>query len=550
MSNASLKHIWLLTAFCGFLFLAGNNAVPLTNPDEVFYSLTAREMSAKGDWLTPYIFNQPQFEKPIFIYWLLNAAVNIFGPTPFAARFFPAVFALLGVLAVYGLGVIGFRDERRAFWSAVSLASAAFYFAMAKTVFTDMVFAVFILYSLLSFYVAFDRPHRKKEGILGFYFFAALAVLTKGPLGLMVPELTVLLFLMYRRQMDWLREPWIGVGFFLGAAVALPWYVYMTTTYGNAFIHEFFYNDHWRRWIEAEHRSNDHWFFYLLTMLAGMFPWTPFVAVGLAGLYRRLKGQSMPFDHFLISWVLVVFVVFQGAHSKLASYILPVFPALALIAGGVIGRYLIDESKEGALKKILLGTAALPALLGIAVVALKHLYQAYLPSPLPAYFLSALLITWAGVIAVLALKSRTREALAVLAAIGVPFLIGMLLVARDITPYVSSYSAAQYVPHGDVHKTTLLCNKPEARGLRYYTGQDIAVMNINGGNYFSPHPIPILDTMDKVRDFLQARKKTYAVLRKGAYADIRSLDQGLFRTTLLGHCGAHYVLMIEYLGNP
>ncbi len=456
---------------------------------------------------------------------------------------------MLGVLGVYALGFLGFRDERRAFWSALALAGAAFYFAMAKTVFTDMVFAVFILYGLLCFYIAFDRPARKKEGILGFYFFAALAVLTKGPLGLMVPELVVLLFLMYRGQMRWLRDRWVIFGFFLCLALAMPWYVWMTVKYGNAFIHEFFINDHWRRWIEAEHKSNDRWFFYPVTMLAGMFPWTPFVAIGLAGLYRRLRAGAVVFDYFLVSWVVAVFIVFQCAHSKLASYVLPVFPALALIAGNAVGRYLADDDTQGVMKKILLAMAALPALLGVALVALKHVTQAYLPSPLPAYFLSALLITWGGIIAVLTLKDRTKEALAVLTAIGTPFLVGMLLVSHDMTPYISSYSAAQYVPHDNVVKTTLLCGKPQARGLRYYTGQDIAVMDINGSNYFSPHPIPILNTLDKVREFLRGQKRTYAVLKKGAYAQIRSLDQGRFRTTLLGHCGADYILTIEYLGN-
>src|SRR3989338_575734 len=156
-----MKQIWILSALCVFLYLAGNASVSLTDPDEVFYSLTAREMSAKGDALTPYIFNQPQFEKPIFIYWLLNAASALLGPTPFAARFFPAVFAWLGVLGLYFLARLGFKDESRAFWSAVALATAGFYFALAKTVFTDIVFSVFILYSLLSFYYAFDQPGRK-----------------------------------------------------------------------------------------------------------------------------------------------------------------------------------------------------------------------------------------------------------------------------------------------------------------------------------------------------------------------------------------------------
>ncbi len=548
MRDVSLRHIWILSALCGFLYFVGNASVPLTDPDEVFYSLTAREMSVRGDGLTPYIFNQPQFEKPIFIFWLLNTACALFGPTPFAARFFPAVFAWLGVLGLYFLARLGFKDESRAFWSAVALATAGFYFALAKTVFTDMVFSVFILYSLLSFYYAFDRPGRKKEGVLGFYFFAALAVLTKGPLGLLIPGAAVILFLMYRGQLYWLCDRCVVAGFLLCLAVALPWYVFMFTKYGNAFVHEFFINDHWRRLIEAEHKGNDRWFFYPATILGGMFPWTFFVAAGFSGIYRRLKDRPGVFDHFLLSWFLAVFVIFQCAHSKLSSYILPVFPVLALLAGDVIGRY-APAGRQRGVRVMLLVMAGLFALLGMAFLAFRPLYQSYVPSPLPGYFLSALLITWGGCIATLVLKERLKEALSVLAFIGAPFLIALFLLRHDIEPYVSSYSAAQYLPRPEGHKTTILCGKSRARGLRFYTGQDIAVMDINGNNYFSPHPIPILNTLDKVKEFLREQKRTYAVLKKGAYNTVSTLDPAHFKVTLLGRCGLEYVLTVEYLGN-
>ncbi|MBI3314589.1 MAG: glycosyltransferase family 39 protein [Candidatus Omnitrophica bacterium] len=542
MRDISLRHIWILSVLCGFLYFAGNSSLSLTDPDEVFYSLTAREMSAKGDALTPTIFDQPQFEKPVLIYWLLNIASAFFGPTPFAARFFPAVFAGLGVLGLYFLACLGFKDEQRAFWSAVALATAGFYFALAKTVFTDMVFSVFILYSLLFFYYAFDQPGRIREGILGFYFFAALAALTKGPLGLLIPGLAATLFLTYRGQLHWLRDRRVMTGFLLCLALVLPWYVFMAAQYGNAFIHEFFINDHWRRLIEAEHKGNDRWFFYPATILGGMFPWTFFVAAGFSGIYRRLKDRPGVFDHFLLSWFLVVFVIFQCAHSKLSSYILPVFPVLALLAGDVIGR-------QRGIRVMLLVMAGLFALLGMAFLACRHLYQPYVPSPLPGYFLSALFITWGGCIATLVLKEKLKRALSVLALIGVPFLIALFLLRYDIEPYVSSYSAAQYLPREGVYKTTILSSKPWARGLRFYTGQDIAVMDINGSNYFSPHPIPILNTLDKVKGFLREQKRTYAVLKKGAYNTLSTLDPAHFKVALLGRCGLEYVLTVEYLGN-
>src|SRR5271170_5903744 len=97
MRSFYLKRISVLFLICGALFLFGNNLFSLTDPDEVFYSLTAHEMAAKNEWTTPYIFGQPQFEKPPLTYWFLEMAFKTWGESPFTALFFPAIFATLGV---------------------------------------------------------------------------------------------------------------------------------------------------------------------------------------------------------------------------------------------------------------------------------------------------------------------------------------------------------------------------------------------------------------------------------------------------------------------
>ena len=543
-----VKRVLTLLILSYIFFFCGNSMVSLTDPDEVFYSLTAREMTAHNDWLTPYIFNQPQFEKPIFAYWLLKIAFNAFGSTPFAARFFPAVFATMGVLAVYALGLLGFKQERRAFWSALVLGTSAFYIAMGKTVFTDMIFSVFILYALLSFYLAFFNLESKRLGIVGFYFFSALAVLTKGPLGLAIPELTVILFLLYRGQMNFLKDRWVIIGFILCFLTAAPWYIWMITKYGQPFIHEFFYNDHWRRWLEAEHKSNDHWFFYPVTMLAGMFPWTLFLAAGLIGLYKKSRQGISTFDHFILSWILIVFIVFQSAHSKLASYILPIFPALAFLAGDFIEEQLSYPGLQKKIKIFLSVMAGLVFLFGTAVFLAYPAYKKYLDSMAAVYFLSGMLITWAGILITLVLKDKIILGLGFLGTSFLPLVLAAYFVRADIEPYISSFEASQYLPHAPV-KTILLSSKPYARGLRYYTGEDIAVLDINGSNYFSPHPIPILNTMDKLTEFLQAQRFTYAVVKKGAYKILTALPADAFRVTPVKTVGYNYILTIESLSN-
>lgn len=544
---SSLKHVLILLILSYAFFFFGNSFLSLTDPDEVFYSLTAKEMAEHNTWMVPYIFDQPQFEKPIFTYWMLRLAFDWWGQTPFVARFFPALFATLGVLAVYCLGLLGFNDRRKAFWSAVVIASSALFAGMAKTVFTDTIFTVFILLSLLSFYWAYVGKGRKAIGILLFFAFGGLATLTKGPLGMAIPAGTVILFLMYRGQLNFLRDASVLAGLLLCLAIALPWYMDTYHAYGQAFIQEFFYNDHWRRLLEAEHKGNDRWFFYPLTMIMGLFPWSLFFIAALAGLYNRLREGVDTFGHFLLSWIIVTLLVFQPAHSKLASYILPLFPALALLTGGFL-KESETPARVARLKMFLGGMAAFFGCLGIGVVLAYGVYAKYLSSMLPVYFLSALLIALAAALVIFILRDKITHALAALTLSLMPFLWTAFLIKGDLEPYVSSAEACNYIPHDHGMENRILASKPYARGVRYYTGHEVAVMNINGGNYFSAHPVPIISKLDQLADLLRSQGTTYGVLKKGAYRDVTEhLPAGHFKTTLLKQVGYNYVVKIESL---
>ena len=130
-----MRNVILLIVLGAVFLFMGNNVLPLTNPDEVFYVETAKEMAQRGTWTTPYIFDQPQFEKPVLTYDFIRVGFLMFGDTPFAGRFFPAVFGLLGVLAAYFLARWVHRDERKALLGAVVLMTSALYFGLSRTLF-------------------------------------------------------------------------------------------------------------------------------------------------------------------------------------------------------------------------------------------------------------------------------------------------------------------------------------------------------------------------------------------------------------------------------
>jgi len=274
MSKENLRHILVLLGLAYVFFILGNGILSLTSPDEVFYAQTAKEMARHNSWMTPYLFDAPQFEKPILLYWFLRIGLLIFSNPYFGARFFPALFAALGVVAVYFLSLLGFKNEKKAFISALVLMSCGLYIGLARTVFTDMIFSVFILFSLLSFYWGYIRQARKGPGVLLFFIFSGLAVLTKGPLGFLIPFLIVSVFLLIKREAKFLFCKYSLWGIFIFIGISFPWYLLMIKKYGSGFIYEFFYNDHIRRLIEAEHIGNDKWYFYPFSIIGCMFPWS------------------------------------------------------------------------------------------------------------------------------------------------------------------------------------------------------------------------------------------------------------------------------------
>ena len=147
------------------LFFWGNAALPVTSPVEVNYAQTAKEMLAAGNYLSPQIYGNYWYDKPIFFYWELIAAFSVFGVTDFAARFFPALFASAGLLLTYALAR-RLYDARTAFWSVVILGSCVLYGFLAKLILTDLTLFVFFGGTLGAFCLGY------REGRRGYFYLA------------------------------------------------------------------------------------------------------------------------------------------------------------------------------------------------------------------------------------------------------------------------------------------------------------------------------------------------------------------------------------------
>jgi 4-amino-4-deoxy-L-arabinose transferase-like glycosyltransferase len=550
--NKHLKPILILILLSYLFLMLGNGILSLTNPDEVFYGLTAKEMSQQHTWMTPYIFGQPQFEKPIFLYWLLRIAFIIFGISSFSARFFPALFAILGVLAVYFLGLAGLKDERKAFLSGLILMSCGLYIGLARTLFTDMIFSIFILLSLVSFYWGYAVRDKKASGLLLFFIFCGLAVLTKGPLGFLIPASAVILFLLLRKEIRFLFSKYCLWGIFIFALIGLPWYIFMIHKYGHSFTHEFFYNDHIRRILEAEHAGNDKWYFYPFSIIGCIFPWSLFAAAAIFSLPKYLIRRKDPFLLFLACWIGATFLIFQFAHSKLVSYIFPVFPAVALLSADFILHIFSTNSRSRILYAIALANLYILVLipLGLTVVLAKYpsLISRYIPS---RFVINCLAIAFVALLAfMLHLRRQDKLLKCVYALVLVMpiFLFTFPFIHENLEPYLSSKNTCEYLLKNYTVNGVIISSKFFARGIRYYTGKDIAVIDIPGSPYFSPHPIPFLNFDERIRAFLlaQAQDITYCIVKKSYMDDdFPRICANEFKHEFLKQIGNEYIVKVE-----
>ncbi len=545
-----LKRIFLLAGSGILFFILGNNLLSLTNPDEVFYALSVKEMMQHGTWLVPYIFNQPHFEKPILFFWLLRAAFQAFGMNSFAARFVPAVFAIFGCVGTYLFCRSSFQDKKKAFFCAAVLMSSALYIALARVVMTDMVFSVFVALSLISFYMGYLDSRRRTLKVIGFFFFAALAVLTKGALGIIFPWGAVCLFLFLQRDLKFLFSKTVLAGIVVFSAVALPWYLWIWKQYGMAFVDEFFYNDHFRRVLEAEHGGNDRWFFYPLTIILGMFPWGIFSIAAMIGLIKRLRSKDAnPVYSFLMCWIACVFVICQIAHSKLVSYILPVFPAVAILTGDYIWEFIKTSRKRFF---VMVGLSVTPLIIissAFLLVAFNKIeipfkYYEFLPDQGVAIIFFVLAVVISLIPVVLAFKEKQRQSLFVLA-MQIPLILTVAFAVRtSYEPSVSSQFVSAYLLKQPETMDTVLCSKMFARGVRYYTDKDIAVV---GSAFFSPHPVAMLDSEASILNFLAGKTVVYAVVKKSDFEKIQATVGVNKQHTIeeLEHIGDAYILKIR-----
>ena len=310
----------------------------LIHPDEGRYAEIARGMLASGDWITPRLNGILYFEKPALQYWATAAAFAVFGISDFSARFWPGLTGAFAVLAVWWTTrkVLG---PRVALYSAAVLGSSVWWIGNGHFVNLDMGLSASLCLTLLGFWYGQRDQATASDNRLGMrvaWAGMALAVMSKGLIGIVLPGAVLAAYSVLARDFSvWRRMRWLS-GILIFALIAVPWFVAVSLR-NPEFARFFFIHEHVERFLSPGHRRTGAWWYFVPYLLAGLVPWTTLLPGALALGWRRVPGRFQG-NRLLLLWAAVIFAFFSVSSSKLPSYILPIFPALAILIGQHVQR--------------------------------------------------------------------------------------------------------------------------------------------------------------------------------------------------------------------
>lgn len=346
----ALAAIAILLLLCWLAFFNGLGSLGLTDKTEALFVEVAREMLERNDWVTPWWNGERFFDYPVWGYWMVVGSFRLFGISEWAARLPAALAASAVVLGGFGLMLAwGEPGEPlrqrlgRGLLAAGVLATSPGWIGWGRVATTDMFLSSAITLALFSFLLAhrhLDRPAAARLGRIGFSVFSGIAVLAKGPVGLLLPGLVIVVFLSLTGQWPrWWRPGALLAMALLFAGVCLPWYVAATQANGSVFVDGFLGFSNIQRFTNVLYRHPGPPWFYLPWVVVLLLPWSLFLPPALASLrfwrwcsWRRASSDpALELQLFLLVWLVVIVAFFSAAATKLPGYILPALPAGSLL---------------------------------------------------------------------------------------------------------------------------------------------------------------------------------------------------------------------------
>lgn len=461
-----------LIAVVSLLFLLlGNSGLAITDPVESNYTLTAKEMVLAGDWISPRIYGVFWYDKPIFIYWMLCLSYTILGITDFASRLPGALFgAASAVLAAWYMWCRTGRTAAALLFAAMTVTSLEVW-AISHSIITDQM--LFFFTGATMFFAYIGLTEGKKGYVIAAYAMAGFAVLTKGPVGIVLPGLFLLVFAGLRRNMTYIKRmfPPVGIAAFL--LISLSWYGTMYSLHGMDFINGFLGFNNVVRATVSEHPEFNVWYYYIVLVPVSLLPWT---GPCLYGLWKQ-RGWNDDYVYMTV-WAAgtILFYTLMATKYPTYSYIANL-PLLYIGTETILSLYDQDRHR---LWTIVTGPALLfwVLFMGAAVFA---------KTPFPMGSLTWLIVFLGGAIILLVIAQwlRAVPAIPIIIAAGTAILYGMLTF-QVLQPFYAYRSSVPLVINSPSIPDKVYVYDEYSTSFVYYTGRTATYVVPKGKEIHTP----------------------------------------------------------------
>jgi len=497
-----------LAAFVGFalLLLSLLPSPALDDFDEAMYAGIAAGMNRTGDLITPRANGIRHLDKPPLLFWLMAASYRALGVSALPARLPTAMAGVMGLVVTYLLGK-ELYGRRAGLAGAAVLASSFGYLIYATTITTDLLFSALVSAAVLLFLLAWLREDGGKNVLAGFAV-SGLAVLAKGPLGLMLPMGVFALFFAFRGWPSFIGATLLMKGVALSILLAGPWFIAAAIA-NDGFLRFYFLGEHVGRLLETRAIQDSvplGCAAFLAVSLLWLLPWSVYVplAVGQAFEDRRNGPSQEKFSRqslgrcVLPIWVCLVMGLFCLARLRLENYSIPAWPPLAILIGAAL------MNPQAPRRRILLPLGLLLLLqvggwlawlwperahtLGVGLLALVDGHYRTMEAgiysgarvaypelaPMMEVLRGILLSLGAGTIGAFLFLLRGRRGMAV-GALAAGMLAAFVFCQRGRTlfePVRSSAALAQAIPPGE--RVRVVCDGPYEKysSLAFYSGRE------------------------------------------------------------------------------
>jgi 4-amino-4-deoxy-L-arabinose transferase-like glycosyltransferase len=533
--------IALLIGFCIVVYFLNLGRWDLWNPDEPRYAQVAREMVQGGDWILMHYNGKIYEDKPPLFFWLIAFSSYLWrGFSSFSVRFPAALFGTLTVLLTFFLGRILY-SSRTGFLSGLILATSLEFAYLSTRADMDTTLTFFTTASLLCFLLWYRYPKEeslsqkplKDLTIYGFYAGMGLATLVKGPVGFILPLFVSLIYLVIQKDWQGMKRMRLLTGMVLFLVIVLSWYLPAVSKGGEDYLYATLFKQTVARYSEGWSKARPI-YYYLYNFPADFLPWILFVPAAVAYGFSREKVEKRREFLFLFTWFAFIFVFFSLSKGKRPIYLLPLYPAVSIMAGK-----LWDDFMSVRMERFRNEWISIPlyGFIGIALVAgaaipwvLSIKFPSYVPYGLPAAFLLV-----GGSLAMFVLYRFKNYGALLFVLIGM-MAGGYFYTSRVIFPKVNQFKSARFISHEIT--------------VRIQPGERLAVYGrVSAGpyNYYTGIvPVRELHGMADLLSFLGSSERVFCLINSEEFSEFLKTE-GRPKIQLISErtVGGHEVILVS-----